>query len=119
VRAADGILLVSPEYNYSVPGVLKNAIDWVSRPPDPPFSGKPAGLMGASTGISGTMRAQLALRQCFVFTQTYALQAPEVVVAKCADRFDADLRLTDEPTREVVRTYLVRLRDWARTIGKG
>jgi chromate reductase len=117
IRAADALLLVTPEYNYGIPGALKNAIDWASRPPaTSPLRGKPAGLMGASTGISGTMRAQLALRQCFVFTQTYALQAPEVVVPKCADRFDADLRLTDDPTREVVRTYLERLRDWARTM---
>src|SRR5207248_1028107 len=117
IRGHDALLLVTPEYNYSWPGVLKNAIDWASRPPaTTPLKGKPAGLMGASTGMSGTVRAQLAIRQSFVFTQTYALQGPEVIVAKCADRFDAELRLIDEATRKLVRTYLERLRDWARRI---
>jgi chromate reductase len=119
IREADGLLFVTPEYNYGVPGVLKNAIDWASRAgpgEQSPLAGKPAGIMGASTGMSGSMRAQLQLRQAFVFTQTHALTAPEVVVARAQDKFDAEGRLTDAATREVVRAYLARLADWTRRL---
>jgi chromate reductase, NAD(P)H dehydrogenase (quinone) len=122
IREADGLLFVTPEYNYGVPGVLKNAIDWASRAApgeQSPLTGKPAGIMGASTGMSGSMRAQLQLRHAFVFTQTYALTAPEVLVARAQEKFDAEGRLTDSATREAVRAYLVRLADWARRLGVG
>jgi chromate reductase len=122
IRESDGLLLVTPEYNYGVPGVLKNAIDWASRAApgeQAPLAGKPAGIMGASTGMSGSMRAQLQLRQAFVFTQTHALTAPEVVVARAQEKFDAEGRLTDAATREVVRAYLVRLADWCRRLRAG
>jgi chromate reductase len=115
IREADGLLFVTPEYNYGVPGVLKNAIDWASRaaPGETPvMSGKPAGIMGASPGMGGSMRAQLQLRQAFVFTQTYALMGPEVVVARAKEKFDAEGRLTDTATREFVKAYLVRLAEW-------
>src|SRR5690606_14643975 len=78
VRAADALLFVTPEYNYSVPGVLKNAIDWVSRPPEQPFAGKPAAVMGASPGRLGTARAQYHLRQSMVFLDVRLLNRPEV-----------------------------------------
>jgi chromate reductase len=115
IRAADGLLFATPEYNYGVPGVLKNAIDWASRagPGEKGcLVGKPAGIIGASPGASGTARSQAQLRQAFIFTQTYALQGPEFALAHCADKFDQELRLSDEKTREFLRMYLVRLRDW-------
>lgn len=90
VRAADGLLIATPEYNYSIPGVLKNAIDWVSRPPKTtPLKGKPAAIMSASIGISGGMRAQYHLRQAFVFTETQAMLKPEVIIPNAADRFNS------------------------------
>lgn len=119
IREADALLFVTPEYNYGVPGVLKNAIDWASRAAAgeaPVMNGKAAGIMGASPGMGGTMRAQLQLRQAFVFTQTHCLTAPEVAVSKAHERFDADGRLTDEATRERVAAYLVRLAEWTRRV---
>lgn len=114
IRAADALLVVTPEYNHGVPGLLKNAIDWASRPPDTsPLKGKPAAIMGASTGTVGTARAQDQLRQVFVFTKTYALDAPEVLVGNCSQRFDARGRLTDETTREFVRRQLEALIEFA------
>jgi chromate reductase len=115
IREADGLLFVTPEYNYGVPGVLKNAIDWASRaaPGETPvMNGKPAGIMGASPGMGGSMRAQMQLREAFVFTQTYALMGPEVVVARAKEKFDAEGRLTDAATRDFVKAYLVRLAKW-------
>src|SRR5437870_7672217 len=100
IREADAILIATPEYNYGVPGVLKNAIDWASRPPGKSvLNRKPAAIMGATPGGTGTARAQLALRQSFVFTETYALLRPEVLVARAHEKIDADGRVTDEPTR--------------------
>jgi chromate reductase len=113
IREADALLFATPEYNYSVPGVLKNAIDWASRPPrDSCLNGKPAAIMGASSGTSGTARAQLALRQSFVFTQTLALVKPEVLVFSAKEKFDAEGRLTDEKTRERVAKLLKALQEW-------
>ena len=113
IRESDALLVVTPEYNYGVPGVLKNAIDWASRPPDKtPLRGKPAAIMGASPGAHATVRAQLQLRQAFVFTQTLALPAPEVLVARAHEKVDKEGRLTDEATRGLVRKLLEALRDW-------
>ena len=113
IREADALLIATPEYNYGVPGVLKNAIDWASRPPDKtPLRGKPAAIMGASPGPHGTVRAQLQLRQTFVFTQTPALLAPEVLIARAHEKFDKEGGLTDEATRGYVRKLLEALRDW-------
>jgi chromate reductase len=114
IRQADALLFVTPEYNFGVPGVLKNAVDWASRPPrDSALKGKPAAIMGATPGMGGTGRAQMQLRQAFVFTQTYALLSPEVLVARAQDKFDASGRLTDEPTRKFVGQLLEALADWA------
>lgn len=116
IRAADGLLIATPEYNYGIPGVLKNAIDWASRPPGHSvLNGKPAALMGASPGMSGTMRAQLQLRQAFVFTQTHVLLQPEVLVAHAAQKF-TDRNLTDEPTRQVLAKMLVAFAEWIRRL---
>ena len=117
LAGAEALLIATPEYNYSIPGVLKNAIDWASRPPaTSPLRGMPAAIMGASGGMSGTMRAQLALRQTFVFTQTYALQGPEVVVSRAAEKFDATGRLVDEKTRDILKQHLAALVAWTRKL---
>jgi chromate reductase len=110
VREADAILFVTPEYNYSVPGVLKNAIDWGSRPyGDNAWDGKPAAIMGASPGTFGTARAQYHLRQIFVFLNVFAVNQPEVMISKAAQRFDAEGNLTDEKTRDRIRQLLQSL----------
>jgi chromate reductase len=113
IKAADALLIVTPEYNYSVPGVLKNAIDWASRPPEQPFDGKPIAIMGASPGVLGTARAQYHLRQTFVFLNGHVLNKPEVMISQAATRFDAEGRLTDEATRGFLQALLVSLKAWA------
>src|SRR4029078_3109712 len=96
VREADAILFVTPEYNYSIPGVLKNAIDWASRPyGDSAWSGKPAAIMGASVGAIATARAQYHLRQMMVFLNMFPINQPEVMIGKAQERFDAQGNLTD------------------------
>ncbi|HEY1389806.1 MAG TPA: NAD(P)H-dependent oxidoreductase [Ktedonobacterales bacterium] len=119
IREADAILIVTPEYNYSIPGVLKNAIDWASRPyGDSAWSGKPAAIMGASVVTIGTARAQYHLRQVFVFLNMFPLNQPEVMIGHAAERFDAEGNLTDEPTKDFIRQLLQNLVAWARRIGK-
>ena len=118
IREADAVLFVTPEYNYSIPGVLKNAIDWASRPyGDSAWSGKPAAIMGASIGRIGTARAQYHLRQVMVFLDMHPVNQPEVMIGNAPQRFDADGNLTDEETREHVRGLLQSLLDWTRLIG--
>lgn len=115
IKAADAILIATPEYNYSLPGVLKNAIDWASRPyPDNAFNGKPVAIMGASTGMLGTARAQYHLRQCFVFLNMYPLNKPEVMVTYASQKFDENGRLADEETRKYVSALLLSLVDWTK-----
>lgn len=112
VRQADALLIATPEYNHGVPGVLKNTIDWLSRPPrESALNGKVAGIMGASPGMTGTARSQTQLRQAFVFTNTYALLQPEVLVARAHEKFDADGRLTDQSTRDFLKTFLAAFAD--------
>jgi chromate reductase, NAD(P)H dehydrogenase (quinone) len=118
IRAADAVLIATPEYNYSIPGVLKNAIDWASRPPpDSPLLHKPIALMGASPGGFGTVRSQLALRQVFVFTKSYVLLEPEVHVSAARDKFDAEGNLIDARTRRNVRALVTALVEWVRLSG--
>lgn len=120
IRAADAILFVTPEYNYSVPGVLKNAIDWASRPyGDSAWSGKPVAIMGASIGAMGTARAQYHLRQIFVFLNMYAVNQPEVMISNAQKRFDQDGNLTDEKSRELIGQLLQALADWTRRLKSG
>jgi chromate reductase len=116
IDRADAVLFVTPEYNYSVPGVLKNAIDWASRPPNQPFAGKPLGIMGASGGMSGTMRAQYHLRQIAVFLDMYPFNKPEVFVRNAQTVFDEAGKLVDDPTRAVVRQYVEALAAWTRRL---
>ena len=118
IRAADAILFVTPEYNYSVPGVLKNAIDWASRPyGDSAWDGKPAAVMGVSSGTMGTVRAQYHLRQICVYLNVFLLNQPEVMIGKAAERFDAQGNLTDEATQDYVRRLLQNLVEWTRQVG--
>jgi chromate reductase len=112
IAAADALLLVTPEYNYSVPGVLKNAIDWASRPPDRPTDGKPTAIMGASPGTTGTARAQYHLRQILLSLNALVINRPEVMIGQAASRFDAEGKLTDETSRKLVGDLLTALRDW-------
>ncbi len=113
ITAADALLIATPEYNYSIPGVLKNAIDWASRPPkDSPLNGKPVALMGASPGPSGTIRAQLHLRQVCVAVNMLPLNRPELLIMKASEKFDSAGRLIDEPTRQRLRELLPALQDW-------
>ena len=119
IRAADALLMVTPEYNYSVPGVLKNAIDWASRPPDQPFNEKPVAIMGAAGGILGTARAQYHLRQCCVFLNMHPINKPEVMIAQAHTRFDAAGRLTDETARKLIAELLVNLAAWTRRLRTG
>lgn len=116
IADAEAILFVSPEYNYSLPGVLKNAIDWASRAPSQPFANKPFAVMGASGGMSGTMRMQYHLRQIAVFLNMHPLNQPEVFVRNAKTVFDANLELTDEATRHVVVKQLNALVAWTRRI---
>jgi chromate reductase len=118
IAAADALLIATPEYNYGVPGVLKNAIDWASRPPGKSvLNGKPAAIMGATPGATGTARAQLALRHSFVFTNTCALLQPEVLVARAHEKIDAAGRVTDATTRKLVAQLLTAFADWAPRFG--
>lgn len=113
VRSADALLIATPEYNHGVPGVLKNTIDWLSRPPRASaLDGKPVALMGASPGVTGTARSQTQLRQAFVFTNSYAMTQPEVLVGRAHEKFDADGRLTDEATRTFLAQFLERFVIW-------
>ena len=112
IKSADGLLIVTPEYNYSIPGVLKNAIDWASRPPDQPFDGKPIGVMGASVGTHGSSRAQYHLRQCFVFLNGLVMNRPEVMIPTAQTKFDADGKLADQATRDFITAHLAEFKDW-------
>ena len=119
IRASDAVLLVTPEYNFSVPGVLKNAIDWASRPHgDNAWDGKPVAVMGASIGALGTGRAQYHLRQMFVFLNMHPVNKPEVMISSAAQRFDEQGRLVDETSRKLVGELLQALVSWARRLGK-
>jgi chromate reductase len=115
IKAADGVLMVTPEYNHGVPAVTKNAVDWCSRPPrDAALSGKPVGIIGASPGATGSARGQSQLRQAFEFTNSYCMPQPEVLVFRAHEKFDAAGHLTDEPTRAFLGKYMAALGDWVR-----
>jgi chromate reductase len=116
VDAADALLIATPEYNYSVPGVLKNAIDWASRPPEQPFNGKPVALIGASAGAMGTARAQYHLRQVFVFLNGHVMNKPELMIPAASTVFDSEGNLTDEPMRERIGDVVAALVAWTEQI---
>lgn len=119
IKAADAILIVTPEYNYSIPGFLKNAIDWASRPyGDNAFDGKPVAFMGASIGMLGTARAQYHLRQSCVWLNMFPLNQPEVMVPFVQDKVDSQGRLTDNKTKEKIKELLTALLLWTRKLNK-
>ena len=118
IRAADGVLFVTPEYNHGVPGVMKNAIDWASRPPQSAaLSGKPVGIIGASPGMTGSARGQSQLRQAFEFTNSYCMPQPEILVYRAHEKFDAEGRLTDEATGQHLARYLTAFAAWVGRFG--
>jgi chromate reductase len=120
IRGADALLIATPEYNYSVPGVLKNAIDCASRPyGDNPFDGKPVAIISASVGMLGGARAQYHLRQTFVFLNMYPLNGPEVIVPFAQEKFDANGKLLDENTKKFLKQLLQRLADWTEKLRSG
>jgi chromate reductase len=120
IREADAILFVTPEYNYSIPGVLKNAIDWASRPyGDSAWNGKVAAVMGASPGVIGTARAQYHLRQTFVFLNMFAVNQPEVMIGRAHERFDDQGNLKDETSKKLIGELLQNLVNLSRTMKTG
>jgi chromate reductase len=119
IRAADAILFATPEYNYSIPGVLKNAIDWASRPyGDNAWNGKPAAIISASGGIFGGARAQYALRQSFIFLNMYSVNQPEVMIGKANEKFDANGNLIDDVATKLITQLLQNLVDWTRRLSR-
>lgn len=119
IRSADAILLVTPEYNYSIPGVLKNAIDWASRPyGDSAWTKKPVAIMGASVGALGTARAQYHLRQVFVFLDMHPVNQPEVMISNAHKNFDEQGNLTDERAKSLIKQLLEELMALTRQLNK-
>jgi chromate reductase len=114
---ADGIVIASPEYNYSIPGGLKNAIDWASRGQDSPLIKRPIVLMGASPGLFGTVRMQLAFHGVFQFLDMKPLYKPEVLVAQAQNKFDSNGKLTDGPTREFVKKQMEAFKQHVLQVG--
>lgn len=112
IAAADALLIATPEYNFSIPGVLKNAIDWLSRLPDQPLNDKPLGIMGAARGAVGTGRAQYHLRQVAVFVNLHPLNKPEVLISMAHNKFDEAGNLTDDATRGFIESQMKALYDW-------
>jgi chromate reductase, NAD(P)H dehydrogenase (quinone) len=119
IRRADALLISTPEYNYSVPGVLKNAIDWASRPyGDNPFNEKPVAIMSASIGMLGGARDQYHLRQIFVFLNMFPINGPEDIVPFAQDKFDVYGKLIDENTQKFLRQLIQNLVEWSKQLRK-
>jgi len=117
IREADALLIATPENNYSIPGVLKNAIDWASRPyEENALDGKPLGIMGATIGMVGTARAQYHLRPCCVFLNMYPVNRPEVMVPYVQDKVDENGNLKDEKSRRKIAELLESLAEWTRRL---
>jgi chromate reductase len=119
IAGADALLIATPEYNHCVPGMLKNAIDWASRPARASvLTGKPVAIMGASPSRGGTARAQAQLRDGLAYTNGFVLPLPEVLVAQATDKFDADGDLIDQATGDEIRDLLVALAAWTRRLAQ-
>lgn len=116
IAAADALLIATPEYNSSITAALKNAIDWASRPPQQPLAGKPVGIIGASTGNFGTLRAQLHLRQILTHVGALTLAKPEVLVARADHAFNHHNNLVDETARGFLRDHLAALARWTHLV---
>src|SRR5881394_225436 len=106
IRAADGVIFVTPEYNYGIPGGLKNAIDWVSRIKDQPFKDKPVAIQSATGGPLGGARVQYNVRQAFVFLEALVFLRPEMFVGSAHTKFDDKLELKDQPTKDIIKQQL-------------
>lgn len=120
IKSADAILFATPEYNYSIPGVLKNAIDWASRPyGDNAWEGKPVAIMSASGGMLGGSRAQYHLRQTFIFLNMFPINRPEIIIPEVNKKIDDQGDLTDEFTKEKIKRLLQSLVDWATKLNLG
>jgi len=118
IAAADGVIFSVPEYNYSIPGGLKNALDWISSPPSSsPLRGKPSAIVGATSGMSGTIRAQLHLRQILLFSDAQVLGQPEVLIPRAHERFDEG-RLIDESTRALLERFGVAVLAWVARLAR-
>ncbi len=115
IADADALLIATPEYNGGIPGVLKNALDLASPPPQGSvLIGKPAAILGCTTGLGGTVRAQMQLRQTLQYTRVQALLHPELFVSRARDKFDLRGQLSDQPTRDALSDLLAQLLDWTR-----
>lgn len=114
LRAANAVIISTPEYNFSTPGPLKNAIDWISRPKDQPFKHKPVGIMGASNGPVGTARSQYHLRQSLQAIEAITMPRPEVLLTNASTKFDEARKLTDQATLDAVDRWLTAFEAWVR-----
>jgi chromate reductase len=117
ILAADGVFIATPEYNYSMPGVLKNALDWASRAPERALQDKPVAIVGATPGRWGTVRSQLALRQMLMFPACRVMAAPLMTIAGAREHFDGDGNLTDAETRAQLGAVLDAFAIWIRQVG--
>lgn len=118
IKNADGLLISTPEYNYSIPGFLKNVIDWVSRSPLKPFNEKPLAIMGATGGlVGGTARAQIHLRGIAVYVNMIPMNKPELLIANSREKFDSDGNLTDEKTLQHLKIFLESFSKWIEKVG--
>ena len=119
IRQSDGLIIATPEYNNGVPGPLKNALDWCSRPPAPHgLDGIPTAILGASDGVLGTARSQHALRQILAVLNAPTYTIPQILVGRAQDKIDASGHLADEPTRKFIRGWLVEVERWMRRFPK-
>ncbi len=118
IRRADGVVVATPEYNFSVPGGLKNVLDWLSRGDDQPWTLKPVAILSASTGPVGGARVQYDLRKVMLFLNAAVLTKPEVFIGAAAGKFDADGRCTDETTRKFVGAQMVAFQQWITAVGR-
>ena len=117
IRSSDGVIIVSPEYNWSIPGGLKNAIDWVSRMKDVPFKEKPVAIQSCAGGVLGGARMQYHLRQCLTSIDAFLFGKPEILVTFSAKKFDEKtLELTDQPTIDIVRQQLAGFEKFVRRL---
>lgn len=112
IRKADGVLIVTPEYNFSIPGVLKNALDWISRGEDQPFAYKPVAIITASPGPVGGARVQYDLRRVMLFMNAQVLSKPEVFIGGAVGKFDGNGQCTDETTRKFVGDQMLAFQRW-------
>ncbi len=112
IAEADAVIIATPEYNHSIPGVLKNALDWVSRRPDMPLDGKPTAIVGAATGLGGTARAQEHLRSILIALNAHVLNKPEVLIGRAHTKFDDNGALVDNAARQFIEQMLYNLSQW-------